>query len=137
MPQTVTVQFSKSLFACVGEMLALRGISIENYLIQLAEADVAFDRLEKFQQRKLFAEGEKKIVIQKQGTRMKLTPEQVQRVIFLHDSEGLGVRSIAHRFNVGPTTIQRLLHQRERLVPSAPRPTHGRRWGNSGGGPRP
>ena len=143
-PQTlaasqVKIRFSKSLLAGVREMLALRSMSIENYLLQLAEADTAPVRLQKWRSNFLLPAGRKEKIIETRDgdPRKKLTPAQIQCALFLYDSEGLPINQIARRFGVGHSTIQRILQRREQStirVRSAPRPKHGQRWGN---GPKP
>jgi len=126
----------------IREMAAVRGMSDAAYLVELARADYA-----EFRAKRLCATGmrkaEKTVSIKMRDShdphRTKLSPEDVQRVLFLADktdSERLSLDALASRMRVSKSTIRRILKAHERLVPSAPRPRHGQRWCDSGGGPR-
>jgi DNA-binding NarL/FixJ family response regulator len=67
--------------------------------------------------------------------RPELSAEEIQKIIFLREDEGLTVQAIGERMHRSESTVTRILRQREQSairVPPAPRPhAHGQRWGKN------
>lgn len=117
----VVIRFSKPLLACIQQVLTLRSMSLESYIIELAESDCAPFRLGKIRSDFLTPAGAKTKRIETQNdSRSKLTPEQIQRALFLFDTEDLPVNMIARRFGCGASTIHRILREREESATHVP-----------------
>src|SRR5882762_2784560 len=88
--QTLKIRLSDSLLASIREVLCLRSVSIEHYFVELAEVDTAPIRLQKLRSNFLLPSGVKAKTIEKTDDdiwRTKVRPEQVQRILFLSESE--------------------------------------------------
>src|SRR5437879_2802168 len=98
--QTVQVRISipKRLFVCLREMLCLRRMSIQEYFEELASSDTEIIRNQKLRSTFLLPTGPKTSTIETTTNdiwRTKVRPEQVQRILFLSESEKMSPPEIA------------------------------------------
>lgn len=124
-----------TIAAWMREAAQQRGLTVTRWLEELAIAERAELRSQKFSAlpRESSAFRAPKQITGTNGHRLPApTAEEVQKIIFLRESQSLTVTDIAVRMHRSPTSIARILSRREALVPSAPRATHGRVWGSLG-----
>ena len=113
-PTLVTIRFPADLLVCIREVLALRSMTLQNYVTELIESDTAPLRLKKWQSNFLTPSGPKaKRIEDTSDHRSKLTGEQERSCTLLHEVEGVPVSALAKRFNCAKSTIERILQRHD------------------------
>jgi len=125
----IRVNVNDSLFASIREALSLRSMTLNAYLLQVLEADVAPIRLQKLRSNFLLPSGVKaKTIETTDGVwRTKLRGEQIQRIIFLSEREKMSPPDIAASMAISRTSVRRVLNQRAEARTPVPLTSSSRR----------
>jgi hypothetical protein len=132
--------FDKSMLLFVRELAELRTMSVAGYVWGVVDAELTECRRKRIDKNFLLPNGRldpPPLREKKQRKERELAPVIKQKILFLAETEKLNARELAQRFGVSAQTVGRILQRREEntiRVPTAPRPKHGQRWGDTGGG---
>jgi len=133
----------RSLIWQLRQMITDAGEDFEKFAVKLISADISEFRSLRIGKNFLLPQREYPPPLEGLSTKRKqrrardLSPAATQKLLFLADTEKLNSRQLAQRFGVSAMTVGRILQRRESnaiRVPTAPRPKHGQRWGDTGGG---
>jgi hypothetical protein len=110
-PAEVTLRLTKSMRASIGEKLSRRNIkaqAVEDYFLELAQADIAPVRLQAWLDKFPPAPAEEK-KIETKG-RQEVAAARVQRVLHLHE-QAISDGNISQRLGLSVMTVRRILKE--------------------------
>lgn len=124
----VQLRLSDRLMSILNEIRELRSVpTIENYFLQLADAEICEFRLLKIQKQFLTPSGPATVtsLIAKPKKQRELSPAIIQKILHLRETEKLNAAMLAQRFGVSSPTILRYLrmydgtaHVQRQVAPS-------------------
>lgn len=132
--------FDNSMLPYVRELAELRSLTIAGFVWGVVDIELTECRRKGINKDFLLPKGElapPPLREKKQRKERELAPAIKQKILFLAETEKMNARELAQRFGTSAQTIGRILRLREEntiRVPTAPRPKHGQRWGDSGRG---